>query len=152
WGIDVGIDQKLGQRGVFGINFFNREIKDKIERVNTGGTVDIDGDTYKLFTYRNLGDARAYGIEVDVSTPLDMVGLPDTSIFANYTWLQTELTDPVTGKKRGFNEQPDYIYNIGLLQNLPSWNSTVGVTYQKRGMSKQFEFDEIEKLTYQGNL
>jgi outer membrane receptor protein involved in Fe transport len=30
WGIDVGFDQRIGERGVLGFNFFNRDIKDKI--------------------------------------------------------------------------------------------------------------------------
>ena len=91
-------------------------------------------------------------IEVDVDVPLTALGLPDTSIFANYTWLKSELTDPVTGEKRRFRDQPEYIYNIGLIQNLPSWNSTFGFSYQKRGESFAFDYAEIQSLAYEGNL
>jgi outer membrane receptor protein involved in Fe transport len=155
WGIDAGFDQKLGDRGIFGFNVFNREIKDKIELEGSAQPSGVDcdnGDPCQLLIYNNLGDARAWGIEVDVDVPLTVLGLPDTSIFANYTWLQSELVDPVTGEKRRFRDQPDYVYNIGLIQNLPSWNSTFGVSYQKRGESLAYDYAEIQKLSYQGNL
>jgi outer membrane receptor protein involved in Fe transport len=161
WGIDVGFDQKFGDRGIFGFNFFNRDIKNKIELLDTG--VELDGEDCedpsgdidcRLLTYQNVGNGRAYGIEVDLDTPLTVLGLPETSIFANYTWVHTEVADEplFPGKKRPFRDQPDYIYNVGIIQNIPSWNSTFGVTYQKRGESVTYAFDEIERLTYEGNL
>jgi outer membrane receptor protein involved in Fe transport len=156
WGIDVGFDQKIGDRGILGFNFFNRAIKDKIELIGDGTELpggNCDGDDCKLLTYKNVGDARAWGIEVDVDLPLTALGLPDTSIFANYTWLRSEVDDPLfPGEKRRFRDQPNYVYNIGLIQNLPSWKSTFGVTYQKRGESETYEYAEIEKLSYEGNL
>ncbi len=41
WGIDVGFDQKIGDRGIFGFNFFNRNIRDKIELAGTGRTTNF---------------------------------------------------------------------------------------------------------------
>lgn len=157
WGIDVGFDQKLGDRGIFGFNFFNRDIRDKIELRATGETTadpecDDDGAVCDILEYSNLGKARAYGIEVDIDVPLTAIGLPDTSVFANYTWLMSELIDPVTGVERRFRDQPDYIYNIGLIQNIPSWDSTFGVSYQKRGESFAYDYAEIQTLRYEGNL
>ena len=164
WGIDVGFDQKFGDRGIFGFNFFNRNIKDKIELAGTGRTTnfpagdepceDLNGDDAQceIVTFQNLGDARAYGIEVDVDAPLTLLGLPDTTIFANYTWLKTEVVDPVTGQKRAFNDQPDYILNVGFIHSLTEWNSAFGASYQQRGDSSEFLFDEVTELSYEGNL
>lgn len=156
WGIDVGFDQKIGDRGILGFNFFNRDIKDKIDLVGDGTVLPgghCDGADCRLLTYQNLSDARAYGIEVDLDMPLTAIGLPDTTISANYTWLRSEVEDPLfPGVTRRFRDQPGYIYNIGVIQNVPSWNSTFGVTYQKRGESITYDFDEIERLTYEGNL
>jgi outer membrane receptor protein involved in Fe transport len=160
WGIDVGFDQKFGDRGIFGFNFFNRDIKDKIELVGTGAVTDgdlcedLDENEVQceILTYQNLGDGRAYGIEVDVDTPLTVVGLPNTTIFTDYTWLQTELTDPVTGRKREFNDQPSFLLNVGFIHSLPEWNSAFGASYQQRGDSAEFVYDEITDLSYEGNL
>ena len=160
WGIDVGFDQKFGDRGILGFNFFNRDLKDKIELAGTGLVTDdddcenLDGDEApcEILSFQNLGDARAWGIEVDVNTPLTILGLPDTTIFANYTWIETEVTDPVTGRKRSFNDQPDYVFNVGFIHNLQQLNSAFGFSYQQRGDSVEFVFDEITELSYDGNL
>ena len=77
WGIDVGFDQRIGERGVLGFNFFNRDIRDKIELVGTGQLTDddlcedLDGEDAQceIVTFQNVGDARAYGIEVDIGDP-----------------------------------------------------------------------------------
>lgn len=156
WGIDAGFDQKIGDRGIFGFNFFNRKIKDKIDLVGTGEVLPFtcdDGDEdCDVLTYKNIGNARAYGIEVDLDMPLTAFGLPDTSIFANYTWLKSEVIDPVTQRERAFNDQPSYVYNIGFIHNVTAWDSSFGASYQKRGASLAYEFDEITELSYQGNL
>ena len=161
WGFDAGFDQRLGERGVFGFNFFNRDIKDKIELIQQPGVFegDCDGDgggpagECTVFRYQNVGDARAWGIELDLDTPLDVLGLPNTSIFANYTWLNSEFTNPlIPGQKIRFRDQPDYIFNIGFIHSIPEWKSRFGATYNKRGESIETAFDEIENLTYDGNL
>jgi outer membrane receptor protein involved in Fe transport len=155
WGIDAGFDQKIGDRGIFGFNFFNRKISNKIDLVGTGETLPFtcdDDEDCDVLTYANLGNARAWGIEVDLDMPLTALGLPDTSIFANYTWLRSEVIDPVTGRERRFNDQPSYVYNIGFIHSLPVWKSSFGASYQKRGSSLAYEYDEITELSYQGNL
>lgn len=160
WGIDAGFDQKIGDRGILGFNFFNRDIRDKIELRGTGELTpdddceDLNGNDVEctILQFSNLGKARAWGIEIDLDMPLTAIGLPETSIFANYTWLRSELIDPVTGEKRRFRDQPDYVYNIGIIQNIPAWESTFGVSYQKRGESVAFDYSEIQRLAYEGNL
>ena len=149
WGIDAGFEQKLGDQGVLGFNYFNRRISNVIDLVGTG---DLSPDGLDVLMYDNLDKGRAWGVEVDFSMPLTVIGLEHTNIFANYTWLNSEVTDPVTGQKRRFRDQPDYIYNLGVIQNLPDWNMSVGASYQKRGSSFAYAFDEIEKVSYQGNL
>src|SRR3546814_15307574 len=36
WGVDVGYERSLGSRGIFGVNFFYRDITDLIEHVKIG--------------------------------------------------------------------------------------------------------------------
>src|SRR5690606_1328493 len=115
-GFDVGYERRLGSRGVFGVNLFYREIENLIELTDTGTEVDEDGgpvdpgdDAYNLVEPRNIGDGTTWGLEVDLSTPLDMVGLPDTGVFFNYTWLESEVVDPWTGVERQFRNQPQNV-------------------------------------------
>jgi outer membrane receptor protein involved in Fe transport len=156
-GIDVGYERRFGKRGVMGVNVFSRDISDLIGLVNTGESVaslGLDPDDFPggLYTYRNIGDARTHGFEFDLSTPLDMWGLEETGVFANYTRLWSERADPAGGGDITIDDQPTYVYNVGLTQNLPAWDSSFGFSYQKQGESMFVTYGEIESQLYVGNL
>lgn len=150
WGYDVGYEHRIGERGVIGLNFFNREVSDLISLISTG--VPSGSGSGLIYTFDNIGDGRVWGWEVDVSTPLSFIGLDETGFFANYTDLDSERTDPLTGIKTTFNAQPEFVYNWGVTQNLPSWNTSFGFSYREQGRSISLFLGEIEEQTYDGNL
>jgi outer membrane receptor for ferrienterochelin and colicins len=156
-GFDVGFERRLEGRGIIGLNLFHRDISDLIGLVNTGNPVsDIGLDPADfpggLYSYQNIGDATVYGIELDVSTPLTFIGLPETGFFANYTRLWSERADPAGGGDISIDFQPEYVYNIGITHNIPDWDASAGVSYQEQGESRFVTFGEIESQLYDGNL
>lgn len=147
WGFDAGYERRVGAKGVVGLNFFYRDISDLIELV----PVAAFGDGSE-FRPMNTGDAQAWGVEFDISTPLDFIGLYETAFYANAAWLDSEVTDSNTGLERKLSNQPDYVYNISLIQNFPQFDFSAGASYQKRDSALQFAFDEIREISYDGNL
>lgn len=155
-GIDVGFEHRLGKHGVVGVNVFYRDVKDLIELVNTGEWSEDAQDTYAkdlkkflkanpgktaadfefdpdsfVYTSANVGDGKVYGIEFDLSTPLTALGLPNTGVFANYSWLDSEVTDFID--ERRFNDQARSVYNIGFIHDMPSIATSFGATYRSQG-------------------
>lgn len=158
-GFDVGYEHRIGRRGVFGVNVFYREIEDLIEPVDTGTEVDEDGgpvdpgdDAYNLIEPRNIGDGTTWGVEIDLSTPLDMIGLPETGVFLNYTWLDSEVLDPFTGVERRFRNQPQNVWNVGFIQNLPDWGASFGASLYGRDEGYESGLDELVKVEYDQDL
>lgn len=151
-GVDVGWEHRIaGAAGIFGVNVFYRDIADKIEEVQVGEAIGSDDEEVPLVQVQNLGDARFYGIEFDSSLPLTAFGLPKFGVFGNVTILRSELTDPVTGESRRFNNQPELIYNLGFNHDL-SGGWAYGMSYQKRGESLEVLQGERVNLRYEGNL
>jgi len=150
WGYDIGYEHRLGQRGVVGFNYFHRDVSDLISLVNTGVSTGVPGAFE--YTYENTGDGEVSGWEVDISTPLSFMGLDETGFFANYTSLDSERIEPLTGITARFNAQPEYVYNFGVTQNLPSWYSSVGFSYRKQGLSESLFLGEVERQWYDANL
>jgi outer membrane receptor for ferrienterochelin and colicins len=148
-GWDIGYEHRLGERGVVGINFFHRNVENLISLVSTGEDSGNDGFIY---TYDNVGDGEVDGWEFDISTPLSFIGLDETGFFGNYTHLDSERTDPVTGLEARFNAQPEYVYNYGITQNIPNWGTSIGFSYRKQGLSQSFFLGEIENQWYDANL
>src|SRR3546814_3762061 len=75
-----------------------------------------------------------------------------SSDLANYTRLWSDRDDPATGESIAIDYQPTYVYNVGLTQNIPSWNASFGFSYQKQGESRFVTYGEIESQLYDGNL
>jgi len=129
WGIDLGYERRIGRRGIFGINFFYRDVEDKIELTSTGEE-GSEGPGSFIFTPDNVGDGWVRGVEFDYSAPLSLFGLDNTGIFANVSYLDSEVED-VFGKRQ-FNDQSDWVYNAGFIQDLPGLAASFGATYRKQ--------------------
>lgn len=177
-GVDLGFEHRLGRRGVVGINAFYRDVKDLIELVNTGepsetaledfeedveefldenpgadpttpGYPEFDPDSF-LFTAANVGDGKVYGLEFDLSTPLGAIGLDDTGVFFNYSWLKSRVTDAL-GQRR-FNDQARTVLNIGVIQDIQVWNATIGFSYRRQGGAYSRVLAEEVGTTYGADL
>lgn len=145
WGADIGYERQIGRRGIVGINLFYRDVTDVIELVNTGAAAEAGGSVYEA---RNIGDGETWGVEVDLSLPLEFAGLPDTGLFANYTWLDSSVTDPFTGEDRRFNNQPEHVYNLGFIQTLQAWDVSFGASLSGRSDATESSLDETVELRY----
>lgn len=150
WGFDVSYERRLGRQGVVGVNFFYRDVKDRIELTSTG-LVSSSGDGFVL-TYDNIGDGKVWGLEFDLSTPLTFAGLDHTGVFMNYSWLDSEIADPVTGEKRRFNDQAEYVFNAGFIQDLPSLDVAFGASYRSQGRQFNRVFGRTVETEYSGDL
>jgi len=130
WGLDMGYERRLGTRGVAGVNLFYRKVSDLVEVANTG-VVGSEGAGTFVLTPRNAGDGSVWGIEFDLSTPLTVFGMENTGVFFNYSWLDSEIDDAF-GSRR-FNDQSDYVFNVGVIHDIPTWGAAFGATYRKQG-------------------
>ena len=149
WGLDVGFERRLGERGIVGVNLFYRDITDLVELANTGDEGSEGPGTFVLQP-RNTGDGQVWGAEFDLSTPLSALGLDNTGVFLNYSWLDSEIED-VFGTRR-FNNQSNYVYNVGFIQELPSLEASFGVTFRKQGDAPSRIVGEEVLTSYDGDL
>ncbi len=159
WGVDFGFERRLGTQGIVGFNIFYRDVSDLIEVINSGapsatavgdyeddveefldenpgatpatpGYPEFDPDSF-VYTAANLGDGEVYGFEFDLSTPLSAIGLPDTGLFVNYSWLDSSVNDDF-GSRR-FNDQARYVSNIGFIHDFREWGAAFGASYRRQG-------------------
>ena len=149
WGIDVGYERRLGRRGIAGVNVFYRDVTDLIELTNTGLEGSEGQGTY-VYQPMNVGKGKVWGIEFDLSSDLGFIGLPDTGVFGNVSWLDSEVTD-IFGERR-FNDQSKYVYNFGAIQDIPSARVSFGATYRKQGSAYGRVIGEEITTTYGADL
>ena len=136
WGGDLGYEHKIGKTGVIGVNVFYRDVSNLTEIATVldaaGRPVEgSEGQGTFVFTPRNTGNGEVYGIEFDASFSLSFLGLPNTGVFGNLALLDSTITDEFG--ERQFNDQSEYVYNFGAIQNLPKFGAAFGATYRKQG-------------------
>lgn len=152
WGGDLGYEHRLGRTGVIGVNVFYRSVKNLVELANTGvpGSEDDPDNRAWVYQPRNTGDGEVWGIEFDMSTSLSFLGLPDTGIFGNLALIDSSIKDEF-GERR-FNGQSEYVYNVGFIQNLPSFGAAFGASYRKQGAAYDRVIGEEVTTTYGADL
>lgn len=148
WGFDLGYEHRMG-RGIVGVNVFYRDIKDLIELTNTGDE-GSEGEGTFIYQPMNVGNGKVWGVEFDLSTDLGFIGLPNTGIFGNASWLDSEVKD-LLGKRR-FNDQSKYVYNFGFIQDFPQFGAAFGATYRKQGSAFGRVIAEEVTTTYGAEL
>lgn len=136
WGGDLGYEHKIGRNGVIGVNVFYRDVSNLTEIATVldaqGRPVQgSEGQGTFIFTPRNTGNGEVYGIEFDASFSLSFLGLPNTGVFGNLALLDSTIEDEFG--ERQFNDQSEYVYNFGAIQNIPQYGAAFGATYRKQG-------------------
>lgn len=122
WGIDTGIDWFIaGHRGILSANLFARRIEDKIE--NYARLVD---DRW-LARPENVGLGKLYGVEIEGRVPFTFAGLPDLVLWGNATRVYTRLEVAGSDESRRFNQQPDWVANLGFDYFAAPLRTTFGV-------------------------
>lgn len=149
WGADLGYERRIGRTGVVGINVFYRDVTNLIEVTGTDEE-GSEGPGTIVYVPQNVGDGKVYGVEFDLSTDLGFLGLPNTGVFGNISWLDSEITD-FAGKRR-FNGQSEYVYNVGFIQDLPKWGVAFGATHRKQGAAFDRVIGEEIRTTYGADL
>ena len=113
------------------------------------GTGSAGAGTF-VYTVSNVGDGEVYGVEFDLSTPLDFIGMDTTGVFFNASWLDSSIDD-FMGDRR-FNSQSDYVLNFGFTQDIPSWDAAFGATYRKQGEAYERVIAEEVTTRYGADL
>ncbi len=119
---EVGFVQDLPTGTRIGVTYFQNEIENMIFRRAIGP--DPDDATIDVRQLENANEAETKGVEFDLSHRFT----PYLSLFANYTWLDAEITryeaNPALEGKT-IPLIPEYLYNIGLDLNYGSFIGTV---------------------------
>jgi hypothetical protein len=81
-----------------------------------------------------------------------VIGMDQTGVFLNAAWLDSSIDDRILGGDRKFQNQPDYVFNVGFIQNLAAWSAAFGVNYRQQDDAKQIVLGEIRETSYDGDL
>lgn len=131
-------ERYLAQKaGVVSANLYVRATSDFTERRLAKELVDGVNNTYRWVDRPyNEGDALHYGIELDAKVNTDQWGISGGTAKTHLTLPNARVDDARLGITRNARDTPKYVLSMGWDQNMPKWQSSMGVSLQLSGRSE----------------
>ncbi len=122
------------------VTWTHDRIEDVIDRVliSTGDDVyDAPG---------NIGNGRRDTLALDLSTPLDGLGVSGARVRMAMLWQKSRVTDPVTGTRRAISGEKPVEGEIELSQHLAASNTNWGIKLEHIAERKtKYRYDEVKR-------
>lgn len=133
--------------GVVSSRFFMRDIEDQIGRINASTNPD-----QPLSANGNIGDAKRWGVYLDGSTRLGVLGLPDAIVSSSLYLFDSEVTNPILGTSERINGRGRA--QLGFRHDVIDWNLNYGVDYGHplNGGERNIEVNTIDRYHRGRNL
>ena len=134
WNAQIQASRNLGPWGTATARLYGRLISDIVDVIPIG----VDGQSPG-----NLdGTASVLGIQWTSTFNLDPIGVPGAKIDMNLQFQKTRLTDPLTGLRRGINENMTRQIDISFRHDLPRTQWAYGGNFFQYRQSALFRLDQ----------
>jgi len=134
WDAQIQATRNLGAWGTATARLYGRLITDQVDIIPVGATGQAPG---------NLdGTATLYGLQWTSTFNFDPIGWRGAKLDMNLQFQKTSLADPLTGRRRAFNETMTRQLDITLRHDVPSTQWAYGVTAFQYRQSEGFRLDQ----------
>ncbi|MAS60500.1 MAG: hypothetical protein CMQ07_05265 [Gammaproteobacteria bacterium] len=146
WRYELNLEMRLpNELGVVNSQFWYRDVEDHIDRIDVSSSED------KLESARgNIGDGKRYGLNLDVSTKLDPLGLNNALLTTGVRLRDSEFMDPFLGIKRRQRGNGRWQANVGFRHDVSSRGLTYGFNYSNKSNGstgrQAIDIDDIEEF------
>ena len=132
----VSYERHFWDKGAAVLTFLHEEITDVVD------LVPIFTPTTAFDAPGNIGNGTNDEIHVELTLPLDKIGIKNGLISATNIWRISNVRDPLTGEPRRISVQRPQDIEIHFSQDIDSVKSTWGINF----------FDGWDESTYRLNL
>ena len=126
-------------------NAFYHDHRDLIERI------DVSSSEHNLQSANgNIGNGKMYGITLNGSVRMNLIGLPDLLVSSRLSVADSEITDPFLGINRRFSQHGRGRWQVSFRHDIPRWNLNWGGSWNNRFDHNQYTFDIDDYITTLG--
>jgi hypothetical protein len=142
-------ERRFWEKGAFVVTYKHGEIEQASDLVPVLVDEDDDGDIDSFFDAPgNIGDGTRDSLELNLTLPLDRLGVPGGLLRTWRVWNISEVIDPVTGEARRISGQHPYDWEVRFSQDLPRWNTSWGVDAYGSFESTTYRINEIRRTEF----
>jgi len=147
WVAELSHERRFGEVGVIKITGFHHWIKDVLDLLPLGPTVEAPG---------NIGDGKRWGVILETTFPLDNLGIADAQLSFNARWQDSTVVDPVTRIDRrlsgeggfrgdvGFLNENRYAIDIDFRQDIEAARISWGLGIAERDERVRYKANELD--------
>jgi outer membrane receptor for ferrienterochelin and colicins len=127
--------------GVMSAELFYADHLDVIDRID----VSTSDDNLQSAN-GNIGDGTEYGLDLNASIRMGMIGLPNLLVSPSFMLQDSQVTDPFTGVERRFKSQFRGMWRLTIRHDIPEWRFNWGLQNFDRvdGGLFRYDVDDIE--------
>ena len=117
-----------------------------MKHVDVIDRIDVSTPTSILSTNGNIGDGYMYGLNLNASLRMKMIGLPNLLVTSNFSIQDAEIKDPFLGIDRRFTNYNRGRTMFGFRHDIPSLRLNYGMDWNNRfdGNMVKYDVDDIE--------
>lgn len=135
WTAEVSSERRFGAIGVGTLSVFHSWVRDVQDRLPIDGQFEVPG---------NIGNGRRWGFTAEGTFPLLLLGLDQARLDLEARWLDSVVTDPVTGATRRFSGHRRYALEGEFRQDLVEAGWAWGIESDYVDRAVRFELDELD--------
>jgi len=144
WTFESAFERKFWAGGDATVTLRHMDITDAVDRIAifdpiAGQYFDEGG---------NLPHGTENDVVVDVTVPLDNLGLKGAQFKTTETWRSTSVVDPITLTTRSQTQVHPLDAEAHFTQDLPIIKSDFGIDWQSGWTETYYRFDEIDSIHY----
>lgn len=121
---EISYEHHFWEKGAFTLQFIHEQIKDVVDLVKVQAP---DGTFFNA--PGNIGEGRNDQINLELSLPLDFIGITNGRLKATTDFQLSSVRDPVTGQDRVITAERPQDIELNFTQDIESLKSTWGIFY-----------------------
>lgn len=133
--LEFAYQHQFGAIGNVSATVYHDWIKDAQDLLPLDGQLEIPG---------NIGQATRTGGEIELTMPIDAMGLRRGRLDASVRWQTSAVDDPLTGQERALSGESDWEWQISIRQDLTGQKFAWGITLFGVDDAPFFGLDELE--------
>ncbi|HEY3948435.1 TonB-dependent receptor plug domain-containing protein [Phenylobacterium sp.] len=144
---EIAFERRFWGRGSAVITLRHTDITQVVDRAPIFGV-----GTGVFDAPANIGDGTKDEESLNLTVPLDRLGIKGGRFLANSTWRQSQVTDPTTHTPREISGLHPVDWDLHFTQDLPVRHMDWGVDLYGQQRERYFRFNVIETRKYESQL
>jgi outer membrane receptor protein involved in Fe transport len=137
WVVEASLERRFWTSGAVVATVRHSALTNVIDRapvLSTGVAFDAPA---------NIGDGTKDELTLNLTLPLDRLGVPRAQLKTEATWRRSEVTDPTTGESREISGLRPLEWEAHLTHDVPRWRINWGVDVYGAWRETDYRFNEV---------